>query len=203
MTAKRSQFSQSTHRSFEQRHGEREPQDRTAGVIEHDREDRARGTIEQTGHHNAGQTRTKNVEGNVAGGEPEDRQVKDTGRESQPDDTDDLVHGCPDQAHREQAEDDSRRSQHVHGCRALHHELHGGAFAHAEPEIHQQERPPAQLSLDDQAKGPEEQHVAGELKKAGVHEDVCHPLERVQAVAQDQGPLFVVSDRETSRTRAR
>ena len=65
------------------------------------------------------------------------------------------------------------------------------------PRYTSRKRPPAQLPLDDEPEGPEEEHVAGQMKKAGVHEDVRHPLERVQAVAQDQRPVLVACRTET------
>ena len=65
-----------------------------------------------------------------------------------------------------------------------------------EPEVHEQESPPAQLSLDDEPEGPEEKHVADQMENAGVHEVVRQPLERVDALAEHENPVFVPVGRE-------
>ena len=73
----------------------------------------------------------------------------------------------------------------------MHQKLHAGAFSDAEAEIHRGKRPPAELPLHDQAEGPEEDQVARQMEDARVHEEIRDPRERVQDVAQDQGPLFI------------
>ena len=147
--------------------------------------------IQQVRHHDPCQAGRDDVQEDVDRDEPEDRQVEYARCKPEPHDAQDFVLRRPDQAHREQAEDDPRCTQHAHRLCTVHQELHSGALADAETEIDQHEGPPAQLPLDDHPEGPEENHVADQVPPTRVHEDVRKPLERVYALAQDQGPILV------------
>ena len=70
--------------------------------------------------------------------------------------------------------------------RSEHEDLHDGALSGGEREIGRQHFVPAELSFDDQPKGPKEEHIADEVKEIGVQECGGDPLDGMQSVAEGQ-----------------